>query len=336
MKNIDLLSGNHDIHMHSRNFSDGAHDVLDLVPFTARWQKDPRWVGLSDHSPRTVNEGRHYIDSLHSFQQKASQLHGITLLAGMELEWNPTLPAVSDLDLDGLDYVIAAYHGMNFSTAEQVEEHYGLVACHPFSDAAAHPDRFLGEIDPLAVDWEKIFNDFSSHKVMCEYNLTTPLHPDILAVAKDRTEVNFVIGSDTHDFRNIAARRIIDAWSEMLGGGYELAREYLISLLKLNSSSRQISAFSKLFENSRLLNDLQRKVYRRSLDPESTKGQFSEEDEKLLKVLADTPECEEDKIFLIRRLERFARLPAKRIISLLDIKEFKSAIVKGRNMRQEW
>ena len=191
--------------------------------------------------------------------------------------------------MTGLDYVIAAYHGMGFSTAAQVEKYYGLVTRHPFTDVAAHPDRFLGSVDPLAVGWEGIFNDFAQNQVICEYNLTTPLHPEILAIAIDQTDVKFTIGSDTHDFRDIGVRRVIDAWSEMLGGGFELAYEYLIGLLKLACSRSQTQALSRLFATRPLLDDLQSRIYRRSLDPEREKEQISAEEEQLLRILCGNP-----------------------------------------------
>ena len=333
MDPAEILAKNHDIHTHSRDFSDGMHPVLDVIRHAARWQDPPRWAGLSDHSPRTEPDMRRYYDQLSDLKRELLNSDGITLQAGMELEWDPSEPAAGGLPLAGLDYVIAAYHGMNFSTAGQVEKYYALVARHPFTDVAAHPDRFLGAVDPLAAGWEKIFSDFSRHKVICEYNLTTPLRAEILAIAIDQTDVHFTIGSDTHDFRDIAVCRIIDAWSEMLGGGYELAYEYLTGLLKLACSARQSEALSRLFAARPLLDDLQSRVYQNSLALEKPVEQFSPEEDLLLKTLADIPECEEDKKFLICRLERFASLPSERIISLQSVDDFKKTIENGRTKR---
>ena len=122
-----------------------------------------------------------------------------------------------------------------------------MVALHTYTDVVAHPDRFLGSVDTLSVNWENILNNFKSHEIVCEYNLTTPLRPEIMEIAMKRTNVNFVIGSDTHDFRSIAVRRIIDAWSESQGGGYEPAREYLLNLLRMDCSLKQLGTFSRLF-----------------------------------------------------------------------------------------
>ena len=164
----------------------------------------------------------------------------------MELDWTPAGPTLAESALTGLDYALAAYHGKDFSTAAQVEKYFGFVSNHHYSDVIAHPDRFLGSVDTLSINWEHVFKIFKSHEINCEYNLTTPLRPEILAVAMERTDVNFIIGSDTHDFRSIAVRRIVDAWSESLGGGYELAREYLLGILKMECTRSQIITLSRI------------------------------------------------------------------------------------------
>jgi hypothetical protein len=260
-------------------------------------------------------------------------MYGVQLLAGIELDWNPAGSATDKLKLDGLDYCITAYHGMNFSTAGEVEKYFELAASHPYSDLVAHPDRFLGNVDPLSIGWEKVFNDFSLKKVLCEYNLTTPLHPDILAIAINQTQVNFVISSDTHDFRNIAVSRIVDAWSEMLGGGYELANEYLTALLKLGCSRKQAETFSRLFASRELLDDLQKRVYLRSLNP-GKEANILPEEKMFLHILEIIPECALDKDFLLKRLDRFTSLPVERIISLLKVEEFKDWIDQSRQCRK--
>ncbi len=326
MKPADILSRNHDIHMHSRDFSDGSHPVMDVVQFAARWQDSPRWVGLSDHSPQEEDQLLLYIHKLSSCKQELLDQEGITLLTGIELEWNSTGLVCGKLPLTGLDYVIAAYHGGKFSTAGQAEMYYELVTHHPYSDVIAHPDRFLGSVDTLSIGWEKVFNGCSSRAVICEYNLTTPLHPEILAIAIDNTDVNFVIATDTHDFRSLAVRRVIDAWSEMLGGGYEPAREYLISLLKMTCSAAQTRNLARLFETRQLLDGLQNKLYLRSLNSSENAILLAPEEERLIQTLEDFPECTIDKDFLFQRLDRFSSLPAERIVSLLKEGEFKNAV----------
>jgi histidinol phosphatase-like PHP family hydrolase len=334
MNSGDILSRNHDIHMHSREFSDGSHPVLDVVCHASRWQHPPRWVGLSDHNPQQDEQIQLYISKLHDLQQELHRRDGITLLVGMELDWTPVAPTAASPALSELDYVLVAYHDMKFSTARQVEMYFKYIALHTYSDVVAHPDRFLGSVDTLSINWEDVFNNFKSNEIVCEYNLTTPLRPEIMTIAMHRTNVNFVIGSDTHDFRSIAVRRIIDAWSESLGGGYEVAREYLLSLLKMDSTSWQIRPLSRLFDNVPALDVLQRRLYLQSCILKQNNLPLVEEEKKLIQILAHIPECALDMDFLIQRLDRFSTLPIERISSLLSVEEFRSTIRKGRQKRK--
>jgi hypothetical protein len=225
---------------------------------------------------------------------------------------------------------------MKLSTASQVELYFERVVLHEYTDVVAHPDRFLGSVDTLLVKWEDVFNTFKSREIRCEYNLTTPLRPEILAIAMQRTDVNFVIGSDTHDFRSIAVRRIIDAWSESLGGGYELAREYLLSLLKMACSPEQIRTLSRLFETIQLLDELQKKIYLGSRSLRADNPSLLPEEGMLVNILEGIPECALDKDFLLRRLDRFTNLPAERIHSLLQVDDFKEMVGYGRQMRKKY
>ena len=329
----DILSTNHDIHMHSRDFSDGMHSVQDVVRFATRWQANPRWAGVSDHSPLLDEKLQNYILKLKPIQEELYNQDGIELLAGMELEWGQTGPACSDLTLSGLDYIIAGFHGRNFSEADQAEMYFHHVAHHPYTDGVAHPDRFLGSVNTLSIGWEKIFNDFYDGGVLCEYNLTTPLHSEILEIAILHSDVKFMINSDTHDFRSIAVRRVIDAWSELLGGGYQLAREYLNNLLNLTCSPEQKKRLAGLFGTEQLLDDLQRRLYQHSLIYRADSIYLSPEEEMLIQILESIPECDLDKDFLIHRLDRFSTLPTERIASCLDVVRFKEMINSGRQER---
>lgn len=333
MKPNKILTKNHDTHMHSRNFSDGKHSAQEVVRFCARWQKTPRWVGISDHSPATNKKLKEYTQKLHPIQEELYKMDKINLLVSLELEWDATAPACSELRLDALDYVIAAYHGRKFSETSQAESYFSHATCHPYTDIIGHPDRFLGSVDTIAIHWEKIFNKMFHRGVLCEYNLTTPLNPAILAIAIKHTEVKFVIGSDTHDFRNIAVRRVIDAWSEYLGGGYALARAYLNNLLKLNCPPEKTKRIAGLFETEQLLDNLQQRLYQHSLTYRAESIYLSPEEDLLIQVLESIPECEVDKDFLTQRLDRFSCLPNERIVSCLDKGRFKEVIKEGRKKR---
>ena len=111
MNPTDILSRNHDIHMHSVDFSDGIHPALDVVRHASRWQAEPRWVGLSDHNPLEPAQAQLYIRGVHDLHQESFSRDGITILAGMELDWTPVGPTLVESALTGLDYGLAAYHG---------------------------------------------------------------------------------------------------------------------------------------------------------------------------------------------------------------------------------
>ena len=191
MKNTALLHQNHDIHLHSRDFSDGKHPVRDVIRFAARWQHTPRYVGLSDHNPDNETLLGSYIQRVRKLSDELVESDGIDLLVGMELEWTPTGPALNGVILSDLDYILTGYHGMSFSTADQVEEFFGTITGYEYTDVVAHPDRFLGSVDPLSIDWVSVFSSFESQKIACEYNLTTPLRTEIFSIALNHSRGEF-------------------------------------------------------------------------------------------------------------------------------------------------
>lgn len=319
--------------MHSLEFSDGRHPVMDVARFTARWQAPPRWVGLSDHSPQTDEKLNAYVQGLSGARQQLLAKDGITLLTGMELEWGADGMVVKTLPLDDLDYVLAGYHAAAFTSPQQVERYFDLIAQHPHTDVAAHPDWFLGKVDRLAVRWEDVFNTLQSHGVLCEYNFTTPLHPEIFEIARTKTDVAFTIGSDTHYFYNPAYVRIINAWSESVGGGYDVSREYLVSLLRVACSQEKTGRLAAVFDTAQRLEDFQKIIFRFTLNPNPKNLTLESEEGEVVRVLEVIPEGELDRQFQARRLERFTTLPPERIASLLGVQKFKSKIVAGRKLR---
>ena len=118
MNSITLLHRNHDLHLHSLDFSDGKHPVRDVISFAARWQDPPRHVGLSDHNPSNEVLLGSYIQRVRKLRDELVESDGMDLLVGMELEWTPAGPALNGVVLADLDYILAGYHGMNFSKAD--------------------------------------------------------------------------------------------------------------------------------------------------------------------------------------------------------------------------
>lgn len=332
MKPIELLSKNHDTHFHSQ-LSDSNHPVVEVARYVSRWQTAPKWAGLSDHSPQTGEQVRDYLNHLIPFRQELLEKNGITLLAGMELECSS---AGIDLDKDaltGLDYGIASYHGISFSTPTEVEQHFSKISGELFADVIGHADKFLGKVDVLSINWEAIFHHFHKHSNLLEYNLTTPLQKEILDIAIQHSDVEFTISSDMHDFRDIATRRIVDAWSESLGGGYSASFQYLLEFLKLEFDSKVPIGLIAIFNTNARMNDFQKKVYLRSKGILNSTTLLNEEEDRLMSVLSKFPENEIDKDFISFRLERFSKVEPDRIVSLLPLQGFRNKLKAGRNRR---
>lgn len=333
MKPIELLAKNHDTHFHSL-ISDGSHSVQDVTAYVSRWQESPKWAGLSDHSPYTVDQVEDYISANKPIRSQLKIQKNIELLTGMEWEWSAAGPVIQGDNLAKLDYCIASYHAHNLTMAAQVEDYYSMVAENPYSDIIGHPDKFLGSVNRLTVDWEKIFQTFFKHGVICEYNLSTPLLPEVFNIAAHQTEVNFTISSDMHDFRNLATRRVIDAWSESVGGGYPAAFEYLLGLIKLETGSKAPVRFTRLIDTDEKLSNIQQKLYQLSKDPKDPTVVMNEAEIEFVAALSKNPDCELDKKFFMTRLERFSKVLPNRIISLLDACQFKSKIIQARFTRR--
>lgn len=330
MTGSEILAHNHDTHFHSREYSDGKHPVCEIAHFTSRWQTDPRWVGISDHSPDSEEPILRYLEGIHE-SQELLVAEGVTLLTGMEWEWKEVEPLYTSPHYDALDYILVGYHGMKFTRGEEVAAHYERISRNPYADIAAHPDRFLGTVDVMSIDWERIFNQFAERHVICEYNLTTPLHGQVYEIAARQTGVQFSIGSDTHDFRSIAVRRVIDAWSESIGGGFDLAYDYLTRLLRLECSAAQFRQYAKVFQTPELLDVFQHKLFLQSWS--DVPAELGGAEGAVVSLLDKIPENEIDKEFLTRRLERFAALPAERICSLLLVEGFLERISESRDLR---
>ncbi|UCH95443.1 MAG: hypothetical protein JSV88_00975 [Candidatus Aminicenantes bacterium] len=47
----EIVKRNHDIHLHTWDFSDGWHTIEELVQYALRWMKTKPWLGVSDHTP---------------------------------------------------------------------------------------------------------------------------------------------------------------------------------------------------------------------------------------------------------------------------------------------
>lgn len=362
-----LLAENHDLHLHSL-YSDGWHGVEEVAGFALRWLEGERWVGISDHSPflhdviaqcfpgsdardmravtqrilRTSPAGQAivqqaidertdaYLCAAMSDRSRVREAHDATLLIGLEVEWCLADPAVSSRVLDRFDYVIAGYHGRALQTAGEAEVFLRRVIHHPHTDVIAHPDRFLGPFDVRRCNWPALFEEMARCHVLCEYNLTTPLLDDVLEVALATPGLDFVISSDTHDFRRRSQRRVLDAWAESEAGRFDLAREHLDGFV---SDADHHDVLRQLYGSPAALSECERDLWARTrrISPSATVP--SQAEGALLDLLDRDTSDARDRDFLSRRLARFDAVPS-RVASRLPEREFRTLIGRNRSARR--
>ena len=370
VESLALLASNHDLHLHSR-YSDGWHSVEEVTGFALRWLEADRWVGLSDHSPflpevirncmpagtarardvlarqilrsspvghppvqRAIDDGvRAYIRAAGEDRPRVRALHKANLLIGLEVEWCLDGPAVSPDVLDELDYVIAGYHGRGLRDPTEAEEFLHRVIRHPHTDVIAHPDRFLGPFDVLRCDWDALFEEMARRHVLCEYNLTTPLRDELLTLALAVPDLQFVIGSDTHDFRRRCHRRVMDAWAESAAGRFRLAREFLDRFLLRDQDKGE--PMRELYRSPGDLAALEGRVWRRTRRVDPSDELLSPREQDFLELLDRDASDTLDREFLAARLTRFTAIPSRRLASLLPENELRALVRRNRSLRCE-
>lgn len=372
MEAAELVVHNHDVHLHTKHHSDGWHTFEEVAAYALRWLQGDPWVGVSDHSPllenvlaarwpaaepntcqaiagqirrsslamrptvqQAIDSGvRRYVAEARRAQQRIRETLNATLLVGLEVDCYLQGPSVTNGQLASVDYVLMAYHGRHIRDGAQAERFLVELIQHPFADVLAHPDTFLGPFDIHSCDWGGIFQQMAHFGVLCEYNLTTPLPQDLLETARDESLVQFVIGSDLHDFRKLSTRRIMDAWGESEGGGFELARDYLMAFLRRRCSRADLERCQALFDTRRKLAALESKIYARGRRFNAFDLPLSEAERRLLECLDAEWDDALDRQFLEARLRRFSSLPAERIVSTMAAEEFLTTIQANRELRR--
>ena len=171
----------------------------------------------------------------------------------------------------------------------------------------------------------------SERGICCEYNLRTPLCPDVFHAAVESAELRFVIGSDTHDFRSRGVSRIMDAWGESQAGGFELARNYLCDILARGDNSGHDS-LCRFFETPEALDLLESHVYARTRRFQPADGLFSPDMNRLIAYLSVADDSR-DREFMTSRLARFIPVQENRIVSTYSQDRFLQTVRSGRAQR---
>jgi hypothetical protein len=160
-----------------------------------------------------------------------------------------------------------------------------------------------------------------------------PLHSEVLAQALEVPNLLLAVGSDLHDFRHAGVWRLMDAWSESVGGGFDAAFAYLAAMVS-KAEGPGDERLVELFATPERLAATEGRVYacRRRHMPSTTPL-----DAPTLALLDRLRECgtaAEDRAFLVARMERFAGLPAERILGTLNAGDVSDTILEGRRLRR--
>lgn len=259
----------------------------------------------------------------------------IQMLAGLEMEWFlDGIPVADDL-LRQFDFVLMAYHGRQLSNPQDAEKLLHNMIDHTCTDVIAHPDAFLGDFDSRRCDWQTIFNRMEEREIICEYNLTSPLAPELFDVANTYSDVRFAISSDIHDFRDVSTRRLNDAWSESCAGGFDIAFDYLYNIMSVCYSGFELDELVNLFSTPEKLSKLEHRVYFKSRGDQIHLINFDETEKNLFLSLRAVPFGQPDRDFLLKRLHRFIDLPSERIATILPISSFIELIHSARAKRMQ-
>ena len=354
-----LLKTNHDIHLHCADYSDGWASVDEVTAYALRWTDAPHWVGVSDHSPCLEDLQRQhggmtscrterrladlsstirrqidmsvaaYVDDRREDRHRLLRTQQVELLIGMEVDWLWSGPDISVQSAAALDYVLMAFHGRRLRTSQEADSILRLMVRHRMTGVLAHPDQFLGYFDVRECNWQGLFSEMASRGVWCEYNLATPLGPEVFDIAVDCRGLVFTIGSDTHDIRRRSVRRITDAWAETLGGGFTLGKEYLLAFVGGSSPNTEERELAALFETPQALGCLEERIYLRTRRRRPQTIDLSGKEERLLDRL-DQRDDEADRQYLRTRLRRFSCVDPERIATTWSRDAFQSTIRRCR------
>jgi len=201
-----------DLQMHT-TASDG-HNSIEEMGEAAR-ELGYEYIALTDHSQAvTVANGmdeKRTLEQIKKIKAAQSRVHGIRLLAGIEVD----IKKDGSLDLDDevlaqLDVVVASVHSyMNMERAEMTDRILAAIE-NPYSQIIAHPTgRLVLRRDPFDYDMEKILDAAANHGVAMECN-AAPERLDLNDVHLRKAKqhgVKIVISTDAHTTHALQAMR---------------------------------------------------------------------------------------------------------------------------------
>jgi DNA polymerase (family 10) len=202
---VDDVKG--DLHVHSTWSGDGRSSLDDMVQAAA--DRGLRYIAITEHGEDLTINGlsRDEVRAEAGELARLRELHpGMVILHGAEL--NIGLDGSLDYDdefLMGLDWCVASVHShFDLPAAEQTARVL-LAIEHPAVNAIGHlTGRMIGRRPGIELDVDAVFDAAAATGTALEINchldrLDVPAQ--VLRRARDRTDVRFVISTDSHHVR---------------------------------------------------------------------------------------------------------------------------------------
>lgn len=215
-KLVDLSDIKGDLHVHSDFEFPSSHDIgtspLSQLISTAS-SLGYEYLGLADHNPKfqgltekqklqIISNRKKYLSSQLDAYEKSVKHRVIKLLIGMEVDIRPDGSlALSDENLNSLDYVIASIHTSFDLTLEANTRRILKALNHPQVKILGHPTgRVINGRDPIHADWDKIFAFCAQKNKIIEINAyptRLDLPDDLIRLALSYG-CRFIINTDSH------------------------------------------------------------------------------------------------------------------------------------------
>jgi DNA polymerase (family 10) len=199
-----------DLHMHTVA-SDGRNTIAEMAE--AARARGYEYAAITDHSA-SHGFGDHVSpDELlrHAERVRSVEVHGLTLLAGSEVNVLPdgSLDYADEL-LEQLDWVVASVHTSFRMGEREMTERVVRALEHPLVDALGHPTgRLIGRREPYAIDMDRVIEAAARTGTFLEINANPDRRdlPDTLARAAAAAGATIVVDSDAHRVATLANMR---------------------------------------------------------------------------------------------------------------------------------